>query len=70
MVLQGREKERGEREKTGGGGGCKHWVGREAYIMVVLSSAIHAVQEEVEGRKTVEVGWGGECLSAVTQTNI
>lgn len=39
--------------------------------MVVLSSAIHAMQEEVEGRKTVEVGWGvGGCLSAVTQTNI
>lgn len=47
---------------------CRHWVGREPYIMVVLSSAIHAVQEEVEGRKMVEVGWG--CLSAVAQTNI
>lgn len=57
--------------RTGGGWCgvvCRHWVCREAYIMVVLSSAIHAMQEEVVGRKTVEVDWG--CLSAVAQTNI
>lgn len=65
MVLRGRER---GRKRVGGGVVCRHWVGSEAYIMVALSSAIHVVQEEVVGRKPVEVGWG--CLSAVAQTNI